>query len=151
MKLISSLLIVTTLAAATPAMADDKTSPVVSPVQRGAIAPFTGVLFSPEAIARVVAQQDASQAAMRLAVQNQAAVDAAQLQYQTSQLSTTCNADKGILQAQVDNDKQQINILNDQLKKNTGGPGPGLWIGTGVVGGVIVTLLTVFAVGKATK
>ena len=157
-RFISSLLIASTLVASTPAWAADPTpdpapvaSPTVSPLSKGQPAPYTGVLLSPEAVAQVVAQQDTAAAALKLAVQHQADIDAAQLQYQLAQLTTTCTADKNDLQAQVTDNKNQVNILTEQLKSNTGGPGAPVWIGIGAVGGIVVTLATVFAVSRVTK
>jgi hypothetical protein len=156
-RIISSLLVASMLATSVPAWADPTPpptvdpAPVVSPLIKGQPAPYTGVLLSPEAVAQVIAEKDTAAAALALAVKHQADLDAAQLKYQVDQLTTTCTADKSILQAQVDDNKKQIIILNDQLKKTTGGPGAPVWIGLGAVGGVVVTVLTVFAIGKATK
>lgn len=149
-RFISSVLMATTVAMSIPAWADDA-SPTVTPLQKGQPAPYMGVLLSPEAVASVIAQKDAAAKAMALAVQHQADLDAAQLKYEIDQQTTTCNADKQILQVQVDDGKRQIIILNDQLKKQTGGPGAPVWIGVGFVGGVVTTVLTVFAVSQATK
>lgn len=152
-RFISTLLVATMLAASGPATADPTTTPppVIAPLSKSQPAPFTGVLLSPEAVAQMVAQQDTAQASQKLAVQHQADLDAAQLKYQIDQLMTTCLADKSVLQAQVDDGKKQVQILNDQLKKTTGGPPASLWVGIGAAGGIVATLLTVFAVSRATK
>ena len=151
-RLISSLLVASMLATSAPAWADGPTTaPTVTPLIKGQPAPYTGVLMSPEAVAQVIAQNDTAAQALKLAVQHQADLDAAQLKFQLDTLTTTCTADKNDLQAQVDDGKKQINILNDQLKKETGGPSPPVWIGLGAAGGVVATILIVFAVGKATK
>ena len=139
------------LVSGTPAWADVTTPATVSPLVKGQAAPYSGVLLSPPALAQIVAQQDTSVAAIQLAVQHQTSVDAAQLQYQIAQQATTCTTDKTDLQAQIDDGKNQINVLTTQLKKNTGGPGAPVWIGVGVVGGIVLSVLTVFAIGKASK
>jgi hypothetical protein len=152
-RFISCLVVASMMGTLVPAWADEQAdpAPVVSPLQKGQPAPYTGVLFSPQAVAIVIAQKDAAQKALELAVKHQADVDAAQLKFQIDTLTTTCNTDKAILQAQIDDGKRQINILNDQLRKNTGGPGAPIWIGLGFVGGVVTTILTVFAISQATK
>lgn len=151
-RFILTLLVTTLLATTNPVWAEPSSPPpVISPLSKGQQAPFTGVLLSPEAVAQVIAQQDTAQAAQKLAVQHQADLDAAELKFQIDQLTTTCTADKTILQAQIDNQKKQIQIFNDQLKKTTGGPPASLWLGVGAVGGVVATLLTVFAVTRVTK
>jgi len=148
-RFVSSVLVAAMLATSAPAWADPPA--VVAPLDKGQPAPFPGVLFSPEAVAKVVAERDSAAQTLTLAVQHQADVDAAQLKFQIDRLTSTCVADKSILQAQVDDGKRQINILNDQLKKTTGGPSAPVWIGLGAVSGVILTVVTVFAVGQATK
>jgi hypothetical protein len=153
-RAISSLLVVAMMASAMPAMADDPVptpAPVVTPLNKSQPAPYTGVLLSPEAVAQVVTDKDAATVNLNLAVQHQSALDGAQLKFETDRLTTTCTADKKILQAQVDDNMRQINILNEQLKKQSSGPGAGVWIGVGTVGGVVLTVLTVFAVNRATK
>jgi len=166
-KAISSLLIATMLAASVPAWADPPATPapavtatasataptpppVISPLQKGQAAPYTGVLLSPPAVAQIVAQQDTSKAAAALAIQHQSEIDAAQQKYALDSAATTCTADKTILQAQVTDGQKQNQILTQQLKSATSGPGAPVWIGVGFVGGVVVTVLTAFAVSKAT-
>jgi hypothetical protein len=166
-KAISTLLIATMLATSVPAWADPPTAPapmvsttasvtaptpppVISPLQKGQVAPYTGVLLSPPAVAQIVAQQDTAKAAAALALQHQAEIDAAQQKYALDSLTTTCTADKNILQAQLTDQQKQNQILTNQLKSATGGPGAPVWIGIGFAGGVVVTVLTAFAISKAT-
>ena len=157
-RLVSSLLIVAIAAGSIPAWADGTTAsavpvsaPTVAPLASAQPAPFSGVLFSPAAVAQVIAQQDTAAAAQNLAVQHQQELDAAQQKFQLDTQATTCTADKGVLQAQLTDAQKQYDAINQQLKKMNSGPGAGVWIGIGVVGGIGVTLLTAFAIGKVTK
>jgi len=149
-RFISSLLVISVLATAVPAFADDTPigPPVVAPLDKGAIAPFTGVLLSPPAIAQIIAERDSVAARIAAAVYHQSQVDDANRRFDIDSLMSTCTADKSILQAQVDDGKRQVVILNDQLKKSTSGPPATLWIGLGAVAGVALTVLTVFAVNQ---
>jgi hypothetical protein len=151
-RFISSLLVASVLASSVPAWADEpRASPTVSPLQKGQPAPYTGVLLSPEAVAQVVAEKDTAKKEVELAVKHQSALDAAQKKFELDQLVSTCAADKKILQAQVDDNLRQIKILDDQLKKQSSGPSPTFWVGLGAVGGIVLTVATVFAVSQATK
>ena len=147
------LLAVTLTASSLPAWADDTVipAPTVAPLVKNQPAPFAGVLLSPQAVASIVAQKDTAAQAAQLAVQHQVDLDALQLKYTQAQMTTTCTADKQVLQAQIDDNKKQILVLEDQLKKNTGGPGAPVWIGLGAVGGIVLSVVTVFAVSRATK
>lgn len=156
-RLVSSLLVASMLVASAPAWADETTTtspsppPVVTPISKGQIAPYTGVLMSPEAVATIVAERESAKAAIQLAVQRQVDLDEAKLKFEIDRVTSTCTADKKILQAQIDDGHRKINILNEQLKKTTDGPSPLGWVGIGAGTGVVVTLLTVFVVGQATK
>ena len=149
-RFISSLLVVSMLATAVPAYADDVPigPPVVAPLDKGRPAPFTGVLLSPPAVAQIVAERDSVAARTAAEVYHQAQIDDANRRFDIDSLTSTCTTDKSILQAQVDEGKRQIVILNDQLKKTTSGPPATLWIGLGAVAGVALTVLTVFAVNQ---
>lgn len=152
-RFISSFVITALISSSVTAYADEPPTPpaTITPLSKGQPAPYLGVLFSPEAVAQVVAEKDAAERRLLLAIQHQVDLDAVQLKFEKDTLTTTCNADKEILQAQVDDGKRQVDILNDQLKKQTGGPGAPVWIGLGAVGGVVLTVITVFAVSQATK
>lgn len=154
-RFVSSLLILSVMATAMPVWADpissDQARPTVAPLQKGQPAPFTGVLLSPEAVARVIAESDSANKALKLAVQHQADLDASQLKFQVDTLTTTCTADKSILQAQVDDGKRTVIVLNDQLKSNTSGPPAGVWFGLGAATGVVLTAVTAVVIVKLTS
>ena len=163
-RAIATLLVTTMLATSVPAWADPpaptvtapatlaapEPPPIISPLNKGQAAPWSGVLLSPPAVAQIVAQQDTAKAALLLAVQHQQELDAANQKYALDSAATTCNADKTVLQAQVTDGQKQEQVLTQQLKSVTGGPGAPVWIGVGFVGGVVVTVLTAFAISKAT-
>lgn len=157
MKRLISVILVASLSAATcPAWATGPvtpaattaTPPVVSPIAKGQPAPYSGVLFSPPAVAQIVSQADAAQQALQLAVQHQLDMDGAQLTFQLAQLSTTCTTDKNDLQAQIADNQKQNTALQAQLKQSSSGPGAPVWIGLGAVGGIVVTVLLALAVSK---
>lgn len=125
--------------------------PVIAPLWQGQPAPFAGVILSPEATATVIAQKDAASKQLQLAVEERQALDAAQGTYQLKQQASTCTADKTVLQAQLTDAQKQYALIDAQLKKVDSAPSAPVWIGVGVVGGVVLTLLTVFAASKATK
>jgi hypothetical protein len=152
-KALTSLLTVAVLASTVPAWADPLAPtppPIVTPLKQGQAAPWTGVLLSPPAVAQVVAQHDISKEVIDLAVKHQVELDAAQQNYALSSATTTCTADKTVLQAQVTDYNTQNKILNEQLKKATSGLSTPVWIGIGFAGGVVVTTLITVAVVKVT-
>jgi hypothetical protein len=165
-RAIATLLTATMLATTVPAWADPPKAtvvtppppstaaptppPVIFPLTKGQPSPLTGVLFSPEAVAQIIAQRDTAATAAQLAVQHQQELDAAAQKYALDSQQSTCDADKKVLGAQVLDLQNQNKILQDQLKKETSGPGAPVWIGVGVVGGVVLTVVTAFAITRAT-
>jgi hypothetical protein len=164
-KLLSSLLIVNMLSLSSAGLADettkkfltvDSTTQVVekkaiSPLKSSQPAPYSGILLSPVAVAQLIAKFDSCSAETELAVKKQFDDDAAMQSYQLKKLSTTCDADKSIVKAQLDSAKAQNALLEEQLKKISNPPSAMFWAGIGGIGGVVVTILTVVAVSKATK
>lgn len=152
-RFVSTLLVASMLATTVPAWADEMipAPPVVTPLSRGQLAPYTGVLMSPEAVASIVAERESAKTALTLAVKRQADLDAATLKFEIGKLTTTCTADKTILQAQIDDGKRQINILNEELKKEESGLTTLQTVSLAGGVGIIVGILGVVAIGAATK
>lgn len=137
------------MAASSPAFADD--AAIVSPVHQGQLAPWTGVLLSPTAVAKIVAQHDADRSVLQLELQRQKDVDAARAAFDLTSARTTCLADKAVGQAQLDALQKQNKALQDQLKGTQGGLPPSVWAGIGGLGGLIVGVIVTVVVVKATK
>ncbi len=154
-RFISSLLVASMLSVAAPSRADEPVPPVavVSPVSKGQAAPFSGVLFSPEAVAKVVIERQMAVERQQLAVQKQADTDAATCNFQVDTQAATCKADKQIMQAQLDSSKQQVKFLNEQLQKSLNAPNTTFWMnfGIGAASGILVTVLTVAVVSEITN
>jgi len=167
-KFIASFLIALMLARAPIAAADVPVLPAVpqltlnepdvglavSPIKKGQVAPFTGVLLSPQASATITVQASTFSQTLAIAVDKQKDDDKAECDYQTGELSSQCSTDKKILQAKVDDLVKVNKVLNDEVNKNVGQSllsNPYLWGGTGFVGGIALTVLTVFALSKASK
>lgn len=167
-KLLSCVLVGAQLCVTVPVFADttlpDAPSPVpgevdvgaaISPMKKGQVAPFTGVLLSPKAIASVVAEISSVQDRVKVEVDHANALSTAQCDFKVAETTNRLETDKKFIQAQADEQAKQVAILNDQLKKEessrTNTP---LWVSLGITGGFIVgvaaTVVSVFAVNKVT-
>ena len=124
----------------------------ISPMKKGDRAPFTGVLLSPKAVATIVAQLDSLQEQIKIEVDRVTAENKARCDFNLAEQQTTCIADKKVLQAQLDARQKDIAVLDDQLKKEQASrANVPLWTGLGFAGGVVVSVLTVFAESRASK
>ncbi len=175
-KLIISLLIGAQLAVAAPVYAQDlvplgaitlpnaprpqpgepDVGAAISPMKKGQIAPFTGVLLSPKATATIIAQLNSMQEQIKIEVDHAKAESKARCEFQIAETKTHLEADKNVLQAKVDSRDKQINILNGVIKQQEENrPNTQLWVGVGagvgLVLGVGLSALTVYAIGQSTK
>lgn len=124
----------------------------LSPMKRGQRAPFTGVLLSPSAIATVVVEFESFEERLHIEVMKSVAEERAAGDKRLGDANATSTADKKILQANFDAAKREANAFKIELKElKDSQPNPYLWAGIGAAGGVVFTLLTVFAVTQVTK
>jgi len=124
----------------------------ISPMKKGQVAPFTGVLLSPKAVAAVIVELNSINDRIKIEVDKTKAEAKAQCDFKVAEIKTTTDADKKILQAQVDEKQKEITVAQDQLKKmEDSKPNVMLWTSLGFVGGVVMTVVTVYAVSQATK
>lgn len=168
-KIIASLLLASQLSLASTAIADDAVSipapppPVsgeidvgaaISPMKKGQVAPFTGVLLSPKALATIVVQLNTVPDQIKIEVDKTKAEDKANCDFNVAETKNRLETDKKILQAEVDSANKRVNILSDIVKQQEASKSNnGLTTGLVGVGGVLVgigaTVLAVFALGAA--
>lgn len=125
---------------------------VLSPLRKGQKAPFTGILLSPSSVAYIIVEMETFQEKINFEISRAVKINQTECERNASNSEARTTADKKELQAQINENNRKINILNEQLKKEKKSQtNPGLWLGLGVAGGVVLTVLTTFAVSQATK
>lgn len=176
-RLIVSSLIASQLALTFPVYADEVDPPIgtltlppapppvagevdvgsaISPMKKGQIAPFTGVLLSPKASATIIVQLNLLSEQIQIEIDRVKGEEKAKCDFRVAETSNTLTTDKKILQAQLDEREKRINIVTDALKKEENSrPNLPLWVGVGTgagfVLGVGLSILTVYAVGQSSK
>jgi hypothetical protein len=124
----------------------------ISPMKKGQKAPFTGVLLSPEAVATVITEIKSLDDKIKLEVQRVTSLQQEQCRKEKTDLQIRSDADKKILQSDIDDKLRTINLLEENLKKEQEDrPNKVVWAGLGAAGGIAVTILTAFAISKVTK
>lgn len=119
----------------------------VAPLQKGQPAPFAGTLFSPEATATVIAELDACPKKIDAEVKKAGALKDAECNLNLANKQAEYVSLKERTDAQLRAKEQQVNLLTDELKHNSE-QNVWLWAGGGVVGGALLTILTVAAVNS---
>jgi hypothetical protein len=123
-----------------------------SPLRKGQPAPFTGVLLSPAAVASIIAEFKSFDGKIALEVDKAKKDAAASCDFTMKEAATACTTDKKILTAAIEARDSRINLLETDLKKTVDSmPSRTIWFGLGVVGGIVLTVATVYVVSQATK
>lgn len=124
----------------------------ISPMKKGQIAPFTGVLLSPMAVATVITELGSIDEKIKIETDKAVGKCVAESDFNFKEAQSKYLADKKVLQASVDEKLKRIQVLQDEIKKKEAEQtNPYLWTGIGFAGGVAVTVLTAFAITQATK
>lgn len=128
---------------------------VISPLRKDQPAPFTGVLFSPRAAATMVTDVATLGDKVTLEVNKAVGDVTARKDFEIKEAAAAARADKAILQAGVEARDARIKALQDDLRASeaarAAAPNRSTWAGVGFVGGLLVTLATVFVVNISAK
>jgi hypothetical protein len=124
----------------------------ISPLSKGLRAPFTGLLLSPEAIATIITELSSYQSLLEIELAKAKAEYEASLSFSLNKLKIEHETDKEILLSQIKSSDKRIVELGILLQKEIDRrPNVFLWTSLGVLGGVGLTLLTVFAISGASN
>jgi hypothetical protein len=143
-----------------PALVDQVTTPLpeenvgaaISPMRKGNKAMFTGVLLSPLAIATLITELKSAELVTEIEVKRAKDEAAAWCIKDLEKAAATAEAEKKSLQAEIDAKITQMKELEKALDKaERDRPNAYLWAGLGVIGGVGISLLTVYAVSSMSK
>lgn len=155
-KFISLLVTVALLCVSLPCLADPPEPPVVyvppiiTPLTKGQPAPFAGVLLTPEAVAKVIAEAQDCPKRIKVEADHARDVQKAEDDKRLADAQADAERDKKIFQAGITSRDGQIKDLTNALqssenaRKNTW-----LWVGGGVLAGALLTIGTVVLVGYA--
>lgn len=120
----------------------------ISPMKRDQRAPFTGVLLSPKAVAKIIVDLKSLDDRVKLEVKQAVETQNIICLKEKNEITIKSDADKSILNASVQEKIRTINLYEEQLKKETNKTDPGTLVGIGVVVGAVLTTLTVLAVSQ---
>ncbi len=163
-RLTSALLVATVLVTSVPVYADPlpeapalvvgepDIGPAISPMKKGQTAPFTGVLLSPKASATITVELDSIAEKVVIEVARARAEEQAVCAYKVNETKIKLDADLKVALAMYGAKRDENKILSERLKKvEDDRPNVLLWTGLGAGGGIVLTVLTIFAVNSAQK
>lgn len=150
MKKFISILLIFVMTFSSISYADG--NPVITPLRKGQFAPYSGVLFSPEASAKVITELESFPERTKIEVEAAVKTAEAKKDFKISEVQSQCKTDKDVLQASIDSKNDEEIILQNRIKElEDNVPNKPLIFGAGFVGGILFTLATVFAVSYVTK
>jgi len=126
--------------------------PTIVPVRPGSIIPWPGLLLNPAAVAQIKVELDSAK--QQCAIVTKRAVDEqkAHDDYELALQKAAAERAQAEAAASIKTKTSEINDLTKRLEKaEKDKPNTYLWTGLGFGAGVVVTVLTVFAVSQASK
>lgn len=115
----------------------------LSPLKKMQLAPFTGVLLSPLAVSTLIAELNAKSEEIRIEVNKAKAEAKVNFEYEKTILQNSCVADKKVIEANLDNQRKQVAILDAALRAEIESrPNPVGWAVLGLAAGVIAATAT---------
>ena len=127
----------------------------LSPMKKRQRAPFTGVLLSSSAAANIIVELETIKERIHIEIVKATQLEQANCDKRLADAIAKSRADVNVLQASIDSKNKTINVLNVELKTlndyNNAEWQPAAWVGIGTATGILLTVLTAFAISKATQ
>lgn len=126
------------------------TPPIITPLTKGQPAPFAGVLLTPEAVAKVIAEAQDCPKRVKIEADHARDVQKAEDDKVLADVRADAERDKKVFQAGIVARDGQIKDLTSALQKSENARKDNwLWVGGGALVGVLVTVGTVVLVSSA--
>ena len=130
------------------AASQDTSQPAVAPVKKGQPVPFDGTLLSPEAVATVIADKQASEETAKAETTRVQSEERAKCKFTVDEAKATSDAHLAVANANLEAEKKKEDALNVALKKEIASrPNPVFWAVLGTAAGATAATLIVMAVG----
>ena len=127
----------------------------ISPMRQGDIAPFAGILFSPNATATIITEFETFDERTKLEIDKSVSDIISKKQFEINEINSKCITDKTILQADINTKSKKLISLTKDLQnaQNTAANAPSrlVWTGIGIFAGAATVILITFAVNQASK
>ena len=124
----------------------------ISPMKKGQVAPFTGLLLSPAAISSIIVDIESKNETIQTEIQKAVEIINVQHTYETTVERIRNESNNKLSLNRVQEQRKEIDRLDAALKKEKEDrPNPATWAVIGICGGIIITTLAASVVIYATK
>lgn len=131
--------------------AETSVGAAVSPMRKEQKAPFTGVLFSPVAVATLISTFDLWPQRVKIEVERAMQVCTAESEKKLADQTATSEYNNSVNIARIVSLNADNARLESDLRSKESAWSSGTWFGLGVLGGVAFTITTVYVVNKTQK
>lgn len=122
--------------------------PIVTPVIKGQMVPYSGVLLSPEAVAKIITDAQECSQRIKIEIDHARDVQKALDDKKLADIQADIERDKKIFQAGITSRDGQIKDLSLALQKSENSRNNNwVWVAGGVLAGALLTVGTVAIVG----
>jgi hypothetical protein len=122
--------------------------PEIVTVRKGDVVPFDGTLFNVTAAAKLAVDLEFNEETCKIESDHALGVQETTLRLETQISDAKLQACQERSSLMEEISAERISFLEDQLSKNRG-PGPVVWLASGVGGGILLTLASAWAVRQA--
>lgn len=128
----------------------------ISPLRKSQLAPFTGVLLAPAAVAKILTELNAIASTVELETTKVKQEENAKCEYRVQDAIIPLRTDIKILNISNDEKKKRIDVLNETIKeqsKNQSNTTTWVAVGTGAgfILGAVTTVLISYSVTQSSK
>lgn len=119
----------------------------IAPMKKGQVAPFSGLLLSPEAVAKTIVELSSRDEQIAIEVNKARAQQLVIDQLQIDELNADIAHQKAVAAAERESLNKQLKAVNEQLSKAEKSKNDlPLFIGLGAIGGALIAILSVMGV-----
>lgn len=123
----------------------------ISPMKKGQVAPYTGVLLSPKALATIVTELKSFDERIKIELERANGESKARCDYEINAVKIAAETDSKVAQARLEENQKRIEILEETIEEQqTSQSDPVLYGGLGFGIGVAATVLLAYATTRVT-
>ena len=142
---VSSVFVPLTLLADTPSTQPGQ----IMSIEKGGVAPFAGTLFSTSAAAKLLLDLQYNQESCKIEINKEKGLLSSKFQLDIDKLNSTLSIERELFQKRLAIKNSQVKFFMDRYEPIPWYNSGEFWFAMGLVGGVLITVASGYALGQA--